>query len=52
MDNENKNIGSKEVVKAAIMVSLTGDREEERILKAQFFNRVLRLLQLIMAENS
>ncbi|MGI6124043.1 MAG: HutP family protein [Acetivibrionales bacterium] len=39
MDNENKNIGSKEVVKAAIMVSLTGDREEERILKAQFFNR-------------
>lgn len=35
MNNESKNNGSKDVVKAAIMVALTGDREEERAMKAQ-----------------
>ncbi|MGI6085457.1 MAG: HutP family protein [Acetivibrionales bacterium] len=35
MDNEGRNIGSKDVVKAAILVALTGDREEERAMKAQ-----------------
>lgn len=35
MDNDIKQNGSKDVVKAAIMMALTGDREEERLLKIQ-----------------
>ncbi|NLU52892.1 MAG: hut operon positive regulator HutP [Clostridiaceae bacterium] len=33
MEGENYNYGSKDVVKAAIMIALTNDREEERELK-------------------
>lgn len=35
MDNVNIQNGSKDVVKAAIMMSLTGDRGEEKALKSQ-----------------
>ena len=35
MDNEIKQNGSKDVVKASIMMALTGDRDEERSLKIQ-----------------
>ncbi len=35
MDNVNMQNGSKDVVKAAIMMSLTGDRGEEKALKNQ-----------------
>ena len=35
MDSVNMQNGSKDVVKAAIMMSLTGDRGEERALKTQ-----------------
>lgn len=33
MEHENPHYGSKDVVKAAIMIALTGDREEEKELK-------------------
>ncbi len=33
MEPDNKNYGSKDVVKAAIMIALTNDREEEKELK-------------------
>ncbi len=36
MELDNKNYGSKDVVKAAIMISLTNDREEEKELKKNF----------------
>lgn len=35
MESEGRNYGSKEVVKAAIMIALTSDREEEKQLKDQ-----------------
>lgn len=35
MDNESIQNGSKDVVKAAILMSLTGDRAEEKALKSQ-----------------
>lgn len=35
MDNEIRQNGSKDVVKASIMMALTGDRDEERSLKIQ-----------------
>ena len=35
---DNKVYGSKDIVKAAIKMSLTGDREEERMLKSEFLS--------------
>ena len=36
MDYSETHYGSKDVVKAAIMIALTNDREEERELKRNF----------------
>lgn len=35
MENDVRHCGSKDVVKAAILMALTGDRDEERSLKSQ-----------------
>ncbi|MCX7771950.1 MAG: HutP family protein [Clostridia bacterium] len=39
METENLHYGSKDVVKAAIMIALTSDRDEERELKKQFLTK-------------
>lgn len=38
MEHENYHYGSKDVVKAAIMITLTGDREEEKELKKKLLS--------------
>ena len=39
MDYNDRRLGSKDVVKAAISMALTSDRDEERTLKSQLFSK-------------